>query len=177
MSITIFAKDIQHLTDARYFAAWGVEWMCYDPQSLSRTEILAIIEWIEGPKHIIDVSKLDHESAMSLIELDGIDGYLTKSIEQYSAISARIETPRRAFVLDPQGAIGVFTAIRHVTTIENIEPNVIYDIKGDHTSTIQFLKSHQPSAIVLSGGQEEEVGVKSFDELDEIFEWIEDSDI
>ncbi len=47
------ADKITNLSAARYFAARGAEWLFYDPQAgngVSLRQILAIKEWVEGPK-------------------------------------------------------------------------------------------------------------------------------
>lgn len=46
------ASAITHLTDARYFAAWEVEYLGFDlsPAGVSAVELAALREWIIGPK-------------------------------------------------------------------------------------------------------------------------------
>ena len=60
----IIATDVANLTDARYFAAWGVEAMAYniDPNSensLSPTQLKEIVDWVEGPKSMIKMEGLE----------------------------------------------------------------------------------------------------------------------
>ena len=60
----IIATDIANLTDARYFAAWGVDGLAYnvDPlseNSLSPAELKEITEWVEGPMTIIKLDGLE----------------------------------------------------------------------------------------------------------------------
>ncbi len=51
----IKASSITHLTDARYFAAWHVEWMGFQLEPgqdhfIDPTALAAIREWIDGPR-------------------------------------------------------------------------------------------------------------------------------
>ena len=50
----ILAGSITNLTDARYFAAWEVEWMGFNLNASEETfmppaQVMAIKEWVEGP--------------------------------------------------------------------------------------------------------------------------------
>lgn len=49
----LFADKITHLTAARYFAARGFEWICFDlsdESGLKPAAVAAIREWVEGPR-------------------------------------------------------------------------------------------------------------------------------
>ncbi|HRW76018.1 MAG: hypothetical protein H6568_12280 [Lewinellaceae bacterium] len=46
----LLADKITNLTAARYFAAKGAEWLFFDPSSISIPEIQAIRGWVEGPR-------------------------------------------------------------------------------------------------------------------------------
>ena len=68
----IIATDIANLTDARYFAAWGVDGLAYniDPSSansISSAQLKEIAEWVEGPE--------------TTIKLDGLENYLFRRSE------------------------------------------------------------------------------------------------
>ena len=60
----IIATDIANLTDARYFAAWGVDGLAYNidpssPNSLSSAQLKEIADWVEGPTTIIKLDGLE----------------------------------------------------------------------------------------------------------------------
>ena len=57
----IKASQITNLTDARYFAAWGVEWLGFGLESgqdyfVTTAQMAAIKEWVEGPKMVGEFS-------------------------------------------------------------------------------------------------------------------------
>ncbi len=54
LSTKVKASAITHLTDARYFAAWGVRWMGFnlspgDATYISPVQVQAIRSWVDGP--------------------------------------------------------------------------------------------------------------------------------
>jgi len=59
----VIAAHVANLTDARYFAAWGVDYMSYDLEEGSDTfigqeAIKEIIDWVEGPKYLGHITGL-----------------------------------------------------------------------------------------------------------------------
>lgn len=177
MPIRILAKDINHLTDARYFAAWRAEWMCYNPKSLSIEEILAIREWVEGPKHLIDLSALTMKEAQTMIDMEGIDGVFIDSIEKYNGLRATIPTSKVVIIAGDHSPIDGTISLIQAKDDQPIDAAAIYEYTGSCEAVIEALQTQKPTAIALSGGLEEEVGLKSFDQLDEILEWMEESNI
>jgi len=174
MDVKIFANNINHLTDARYFAAWGASWMCYNVSNISLTEIAAIREWVEGPKHIINVCGLDTSEAAAMLTNDAVDGYLIDNIDDHNHIQQSLQREVEAFILDPKELVNNATAIKTVSTLHTaMRWDELYDIQGDSFDMLAFVKQRQPLGIVLAGSEEEEVGFKSFDELDEILEMLE----
>lgn len=175
MDVKIFANNINHLTDARYFAAWGASWMCYNVTHLSLTEIAAIKEWVEGPKHIINVCGMDTSESAAMMTNDAIDGYLTDSVEDHRHIQSLLQRSVDAFILNPSFSVDGATAIRTITTSNtDLSEGQWYDIHGKPTEIAAFIKANHPHGIVLAGSEEEQVGFKSFDELDELLELLEE---
>lgn len=176
MRVKIFANNINHLTDARYFAAWGATWMCYNVSSLSLTEIAAIREWVEGPKHIINVIGVDPSEAAAMLTNEAVDGYLTDNLEMHQGIQRL--TPRKveAFIIN-HSAEGGTTVLQVDADANGSYQGQFCDIEGSPSQIISFIENHQPAAIILAGSEEEVVGVKSFDQLDEILEGLEEKDL
>jgi len=175
MDVKIFANNINHLTDARYFAAWGASWMCYNISKLSLTEISAIREWVEGPKHIINVCGIDTSESAAMLTNDAVDGYLTDSIADHNQIQSLLQREVEAFILDPEDAVDNAIAIRTVSALHTgVRSDEFYNLEGNAFDILAFIKQRLPTSIVLAGSEEEQVGFKSFDELDEILELLED---
>ena len=59
LSKKIIIQNITNLSDARYFAAWGVDFISFNqdessPYYASWDKIKEIKEWVEGPKILIE---------------------------------------------------------------------------------------------------------------------------
>lgn len=178
MTVKLFANNINHLTDARYFAAWGASWMCYNVSSLTITEIAAIREWVEGPKHIINVVNIDPSEAAAMLTNDAIDGYLTNNESEHLQIQELLSREVEAFILNPKKEVANATIIRDVqSSTSDLKVEELYHIDGNHKEVLDFIEQQRPQGIVLAGSEEEQVGFKSFDELDLILEGIEEKDL
>ncbi len=69
LKTSIKAGSITNLTDARYFAAWEVEWLGFNlepdsPDFILPIEMKAIREWVEGPKIVGEF----HSSSVETIQ-------------------------------------------------------------------------------------------------------------
>lgn len=82
------ASSVTHLTDARYFSAWEVDYIGFDfgPQGISATELAAMVEWIQGPQLIAELDagwpmrlELDANTTDDLATLT-VDGFQVDSI-------------------------------------------------------------------------------------------------
>lgn len=74
------ASRISNLTDARYFAARGIDWLAFDLDQgseayISQSEIHAICEWVEGPKVVGSFGLLGADEILKIrddLNLDAI---------------------------------------------------------------------------------------------------------
>lgn len=75
----IKASQITNLTDARYFAAWGIDWIGFDLEEGSEnfvppSSLLGIKDWIEGPKIIGEFNLLAADDILATASQLGLDG-------------------------------------------------------------------------------------------------------
>lgn len=71
----LLADKITNLTAARYFAARGAEWLFFDPSAMSIPEIQAIRGWVEGPQaglYLALGSESMDEEILAQIKPDGL---------------------------------------------------------------------------------------------------------
>ncbi len=209
LKIQTKASQISNLTDARYFAAWDVNWLGFNlnPEAesrLSAVEMKAIKEWVEGPKMIGEFGNLNDKdqliSAVSVLELDGIQvGMFTEidvleGLEKVYVIqewvlekasdlewmeeklaerkecvnSFLLNLSTNGIELDLLDEAGR-TLLKKLCSEFNIILNA--NIKPEQLDFIQ--NELNPEGISVTGGEEEKVGFKSFDELDDLFEALE----
>ncbi|NNE30587.1 MAG: hypothetical protein HKN16_13185 [Saprospiraceae bacterium] len=208
----IKASQISNLTDARYFAAWGVDWLGFSVQPgssgyIDPTTLTGITSWIEGPDIVaefdleeseqiktvaekleINCLQLGHffpqEDLQKLASFDIIQKLVINEELGEVAVNQFIESRAawaKTFLLDFEVGGYSFQDLR-----ENNCPlshDFIRDLVKRHSCLLQI--SIRPDDIPpilelgslglsLKGGSEEKVGYKSFDELDELFEALED---
>ena len=72
----IKASGVTNLTDARYFAAWGIDWLGFDLSTEGLREVPArrvkeIKDWIEGPTVVAELGTDDFDTGRAIAtELD-----------------------------------------------------------------------------------------------------------
>lgn len=211
LKMRIKASQISNLTDARYFAAWGVDWMGFNlnpetEQNLNVHELAAITEWVEGPEMIGEFSSMtDAEQITKVVNDYGLHGLqvgmfaeiaLLEKLENQFILqewvlekSADLDWLKdrlkersdyvNVFVLNfSTNQIGVDSLNREEQDALKLicqEFKVLLDTGLSAQNIFQLNESILPHGYCLTGGEEEKVGFKSFDELDEIFEAIEDT--
>lgn len=165
---------IQHLTDARYFAAMGVDYMGFALDStdkeaflLELQKIRAIQEWISGPELFVEVPMvhewhLEHfmASRISIIELTEpsdwmrLDDFKWFLNNFHSDVSFKHEK-----VLKYQ-----------VWLEQNMPKTWVKDL--DKSSLLHVLQ-YEIEGIQLQGSPHEKLGIKEYLDYDEIFESLE----
>ncbi len=100
----IFANKVSNLTDARYFAAWGADWLCFnlypgEEESVSAEELYAIKEWVAGPKLVGAFGMMEEEDIRKGIELLGLDGILLGNFATVDAAGAFSDIERIKLVV------------------------------------------------------------------------------
>ena len=64
LATRLLASGITHLTDARYFAAWEVDYLAFPvgeraEETISWDYLQALREWVEGPQIVADLGAID----------------------------------------------------------------------------------------------------------------------
>ena len=155
LKLKVAALSITNLTDARYFAAYGVDFLGFvlDPEDgefIGFDRIKEIVEWVEGPKILAQVkTEMGVDAFQDVLKLDGI--MLPKCI-----------------LIDDQ-RIDVFNFE------EGENSNNCFLDNFESIEDIQFLiEQGKDIGIIVRGGDENKVGLKSYEGLDEIFELLLD---
>lgn len=168
-------SQITNLTDARYFAAWGVDYLGFDinpdsPFFISPPLVKEIADWIEGPKIILECHQ-------------GVDDIWLQNYVG-SIENVLLEHP-----FSPVDHLRTFTVDHKVTVIYQSNkawsslplPSLEDLVKSYDEVLIDIPFSVQDvdrildfgiNGFVLRGGEEEKVGFKSYDDLDEIFDHL-----
>ena len=190
----ILAADISNLTDARYFAAWQVPYMTFrmdEGRSLSPSQVKEIKDWVEGPLFFLSFyDNVGADYIAFMMQETGIQNiYLGEAIEEVhfpnhspekiiTEINLDLEVQPTADVyavvyktdrsLEDQDAI-MTTTLRALSQRQNI----ILDMELSVGEIDPFISRTGIHGLLVRGGEEEKVGYKSFDVLDELFEHLE----
>ncbi len=181
----IYASQVGNLSDARYFAAWGVDYIGFVIDSgLSVTSIKEMIDWVEGPEYIMELEGIDSSpetiGAMAGLELSKVmttpffGGYLPPSmIHLPSNIFPKVNHADEQ-IIKIEGSFGSLreddlSSLRQVCSQNKIWVDVDFSVEDlDY-----LLNEISPLGLIIRGGVEEKVGLKNFDDLDAIFEHLE----
>lgn len=160
--IKIFASNIKDLTVARYFAAMNVDLMGFDISPENKNEIKEIIDWIEGPKIVLQIEDTDFLDE-AVIDVPAHFIYLSEEEEWHQG---KLYTDEKfpSFLSIPDG--DMLDGLRLSTDTENY-----FDVDQVDAAVIEKLKA-MDAGLMLTAGDEDLPGIKSFDEMDAIFELI-----
>ena len=174
----VIAQNITNLSDARYFAAWGVDYLSYNtiPNSdyvLELDKIKEIKDWVEGPLCLIETNVLDFNEVADGHILSNIYSSLPLNKEAFYRINLeeiRKGLPSGKYILQLD-SVETLNSLNKVDPLQTQGIEIFLDITNIDLSDFDKLGSY---GIVIQGGEEEKVGVKSYDELDELYELLMD---
>ncbi len=187
----IIATDIANLTDARYFAAWGVEAMTYNIEpsssnSLTSTQLEEIVNWVEGPAVMIKMEGLEVPENINAIKATiDIQGVIIGPFIEAKELPS-FEKVYRICTLEDDTQENdhlILSFPFEISKISDHQKEKIVSITKEKevfldanftASDLDQIKDLGFVGIILKGGEEEKVGFKSYDELDEILETIFD---
>lgn len=188
----IFADQLSNLTDARYFAAMGVDYISFNlsptqPDSVSADFVKQIGDWLSGPEIIGNFNAFEKDDYITkMIEECALKGLCLEAFGEHNFmndfpglptfIRLNKEIAGQVEVGEKSKIILSFQKLEEAVAIKNeilSEHQVFLDgpIPLEMIDSALFSNFH---GIVIKGGEEEKIGYKSFDQLDEIFEKIEE---
>ncbi|WP_236973943.1 hypothetical protein [Membranihabitans maritimus] len=173
--ISYLILEVKNLTDARYFTAMGVDYLHFelDPReegAITTEAFTGIIEWVEGPKILCSIDHMfTDEHIREIIEQDAVHGILSKHADL-------IDFCNRIKPLTSILKVGNGTApLKEDQTINGILSETIVS-----TSIPNFVICNSPHdahkkikeglrELALYAGDETQVGIKNFDDFDDLF--------
>jgi phosphoribosylanthranilate isomerase len=190
-------SDIQNLTDARYFAAMDVDYLgfCCNPGSetfCAVSKIKEIKEWVQGPEFVLQFQGFQREEEIKALVDEGLGSALHFGI--FATYDSDFGVPVfKEWIfenLTPEDYLLYdFPIIRSDKSYDQLrerekqslsrllELKLGYlDFRWSVYDLDQMISDLPPFGLILRGGEEERVGVKSFDQMDEIFEFLSVAD-
>lgn len=212
LKIKIKASDITNLTDARYFAAKEVEWLCFNFNEQEESYIdpmkaRVMFEWVQGPQILgafgnlitseeinfytegwgLQAVQVDSEVSLDTVKsirnVPIIKDIIIKDLNDVNSIRLSLELFKpyvEAFQFSFDKNHISWEQLKGTSEGFNLqvlkglvqEFNIILSIDMDINILDEILDMNF-YGLNIKGGEEERVGVKSFDELDEILDALE----
>ena len=208
-TIHIKASGIQHLTDARYFAAREVTWLSFnltptDSDYIAPTTAKALFEWVEGVKIVAEINdQNDAETLWAAVKMLDYEGLILQ-VGQHCELATAEQLYVQNIPLIKEWVLVQATKIEDLTQqMQAFQPfvsafqlnlqknNIDWHTKdllplcekypiilacdiADTDDLAQIVATLPLHGLVLRGGDEERTGVKSFDELDTLLDWVEE---
>jgi len=170
---SIIAQNITNLSDARYFAAWGIDYLSFNgipdsPYYIAPEKAKEIKDWVEGPRILLE------SNALEFTEL--ADGHILSNI--YQSLPLNKEVFYRISFQDilkgvPPSKYIVKLSEEELLEAKNLdlEKYLGCDFYLDSIGlSINSFENWPEWGLVVQGSEEEKVGLKSFEELDELYE-------
>lgn len=182
MKLPVIARQISHLTDARYFAALEVDYLTFDlgssENAINEITYHGIAEWVEGPKTLIEnPPHRNFESEVGYVfgypmQAENLKTFIEISINQLKELETH---PKGNYIvlLDEKEYPGAAL----LTALSKYEGEAQFYFQAEVylTPFIQFLLDDYPNmGIVFCGSKEEKTGMKSYEALDEVIELLEE---
>lgn len=191
-------SNVTNLSDARYAAAVGIDYIgfCFDTESenyIAPIKAKEMIDWLTGSNmvaefgaqtldEIKDISELLNVDAIEVNnrllpeELKELDKAIIKKINVDAWSESELKNELQAYQLVCD-AFHLFSSTNQPLTNEFAKElcatyKIIWGFEVTVNSIKQIITLHQPFAINVSGGVEEKVGIKDFDELNDLLEVI-----
>jgi len=188
-------SKVNNLTDARYFAAMGADFLGFccntgTEMYCAPARIKEITEWVAGPEFVLEFDGWQQEA--DILELLTTDLGQAVHFGAFATYTSPFGLPVfKDFILeniDESDFEGVdFPVIRseknysqltdrEVAKIKALaaQKKVFLDIPFEAKHLAEILENLDICGLILRGGEEEKTGIKSFEELDSIFEILQD---
>ena len=171
LKIKVIADNVLNLTDARYFAAFGVDYLVFNLANIRQEAVKEICEWVEGVEVLLEIDETLSPEILDFIIQTKPAGIISSSWEILS--SARDQLPEKSFFLrsengDTSEEYDLITFSNNLDEITRTNPQQKIFVKT--TNIEEALSSPHIEGIVVEGEPEEKVGFKNFDELDNLFD-------
>jgi len=211
----IKASSINNLTDARYFAAWNVQWLGFclqagHPDYIPPKDIKEIKDWLVGPQIVgefgVGQSANDIQTSIELLQLDAVQlsmfmddtiaqaitnvpvikEWVAESLDDISTFEAKCTTLQDDadyFLLNLEKNGITWQAVQaDAAALQKIKDlcqayAILISIACPPKELKAMIDQLKPHGLSVQGGEEEKVGVKSFDDLDEIYDALEEWDL
>lgn len=193
-SCKIKLGNVNNLTDARFGAAAGAEWIGFsfdttNPLYISPVQAEAIIGWLTGSQPIAEFSPTqglnEIEDIIRLLGFEWIQLNSTDMLHFFEGsdmqVILEVDVKKEGWQeqLKNQSSVVKYIlvknfAIEQVKEIQALNKTVLFDVEGLKAEALEQLKETQLCGINISGGFEIAPGLRDFDEMADVLELFSD---
>ncbi len=175
----ILVRNIKHLTDARYFAAMGVDWMSMelsgDPASFMRWHTFK--DWVEGVQLAAEIVTYDEMLLAKTIIDAKPEGIVFHQLEGTAGLPDLqlffdLTTTDAESVL-PECSISIrpYHPLTDMLSFLDLDPQTTF-LQADWTTDMlsTLLEAGYKGGICFSGGEEDATGMRDYELMDQLIE-------
>ncbi len=189
------AMRITTLTDARYFAAREVDFLAFRIEEqmdgfIDPMNVKAIKEWVQGPAILGEFQNFGPVAVRETVAFLGLDGavvganFSTKSIFDLAGIRVFREIlEKNPAKLAAQLAVEKEMVEAFLVVADQIPTDFLGELAAQFPMFIKtsaqpedvpkILAVLKPAGLIFTGGDEEKTGLRSFEEIEAVFELLE----
>lgn len=193
----IMIYGISHLTDARYFAAMGAEWLCFivdntGQEGIPASLVLELMHWVSGPRLVLDLTPTPAQDRDEIYRLTGADTVIIRDAREMNILPPAIQSVFlwHNSAWDWQNWLSTWPMetkqriARHIVTFVPAEQQILKDIinsgqdkpllySPEKSDFDTILKTYHPPGIALTGTVPLDTGVQNYTDWDYIWELCE----
>lgn len=185
LRLPVYISSVNNLSDARYCAGMGVTWLGFNIKDIgnmySENDLKGMMEWVEGVSFVLETPEGDEisESLKDLFDIilspETQNGSLTNESIKFLDINEYLnrKTNDLSLIHNDKSARKLDEEVKSQLVSKGAD-NIILGF-GIHKDELDWIESElKPAGIMLKGGKEERPGFKTFDELADILEILEE---
>lgn len=165
--LSILANNLDNLSDVRYFAAMGADFLGFSLQKLPFEKIIELVNWTEGPAILWDLRPNDfipNEQLSSMAQAVIVSKY---EKEKYVNKTIFTEDYRTLY----PGVNYIISVDAPIEELYNKGHHLYLDTQGVNQDSFETIRPYL-RGLLISGGQEIKPGLKDYERLEEIFSWV-----
>ena len=199
MKTKVKVSSITNLTEARYYASAGAEWLGFsfdekDPRYISPENAKEILEWIEGPKLVGEYGDIPKQEIMEIhSELD-LSGWVLP-FSRKDLFNSQPLNGEKMLIIDQVLTDDLKPALAAIAPDQLIiltdspssddkarteylielgkDHKIILSVDPSKDDVLDLVGLVRPYGINIPGGEEDKTGMKKFDQVTSLFELLD----
>ena len=178
------AGNITNLSDARYCAGMGVDWLSFPIDSVNPTTFKEITDWVTGPQFIIELDKPESIGNISQYPVDTVEiSFLyVNLIDQFPGLNCVVTLPLSKWSSEKNNLLKHKARINYLLiNPDQNDSQLIGEITSHFHVLIHQTESHSLDELLtlpieginVTGQDELRPGLKDFEKLASVLEELE----